>query len=73
MGDSMTKLSMKCNVQYLSFLGTKVQNLAGYIKPGLRRKPKNAIIHVQKLLKQIASSIRKYHLEIKVSLSSIIK
>lgn len=92
MGDSMTrpiigkKLSRKCNVQSLSFPGAKVQDLADYIKPGLRRKPKNVIIHagtnnlksespkaIQQKIKQLANNIKKDNPEIKVALSTIIK
>lgn len=72
-GDSMIKglrpdkisRSVKHKVQVKSFPGSTVEDLSDYIKPSLKRKPKNIIIHVgtndlkRKSAKDVAKSIDK--------------
>ena len=72
-GDSMIKRlrpdkiskSVKHKAQVKSFPGSTVEDLTDYIKPSLKRKPKNIIVHVgtndlkRKSAKDVAKSIDK--------------
>ncbi|CAB4007613.1 Scavenger receptor cysteine-rich type 1 M130 [Paramuricea clavata] len=79
-GDSMIKglrpdkisKSVKHKAQVKSFPGTTVEDLTDYIKPSLKRKPKNIIVHVgtndlkMKSAKDVAKSIDKLCKSIKL-------
>jgi lysophospholipase L1-like esterase len=79
-GDSMIKglrpdkisKSVKHKAQVKSFPGSTVEDLTDYIKPSLKRKPKNIIVHVgtndlkRKSAKDVAKSIDKLCKSIKL-------
>jgi lysophospholipase L1-like esterase len=69
--DKISK-SVKHKAQVKSFPGSTVEDLTDYIKPSLKRKPKNIIVHVgtndlkRKSAKDVAKSIDKLCKSIKL-------
>ena len=93
-GDSMVKglrpdkisKSVKHKTQVKSFPGATVEDLTDYIKPSLKRNPKNIIIHVgtndlkrkrakdiAKNIERLCQSIKVEHPQMSISVSEIIQ
>lgn len=89
-GDSITKnvqghkLSRKLKVKSVSFPGATIEDTTDFIKPYLRRKPKNLIIHVgtnniksdkpksiKSKLANLIQNIKKDHTSVRIAVSSL--
>ena len=81
----VSKLSRKHRIKCEAFPGATTDDMAHYIKPGLRRKPDKIIIHagtndlkslspkkIQKKITSICPSVQKDHQDTKIAILSII-